>query len=82
MDHQHEQVVEYVRQQPGICAADLADRLNVSTRTLRTYVKSINADLEGCAAIKHERSKGFRLEIADEAVFDARTCAHAVPGGG
>lgn len=82
MDYQYAQIIEYVRQQPGIHAADLAGRLGVSTRTLRTYVKTINAALDGCAAIRHERSKGFRLEVTDEVAFDDCVRSESVPGKG
>ena len=82
MDQRYAQIIECVRLHPGIDAADLAGRLDVSVRTLRTYVKAANAHLDGCASIRNERSKGFRLEMCDEKAFEDRARMESVPGGG
>ncbi|ALF11913.1 BglG family transcription antiterminator [Parageobacillus thermoglucosidasius] len=48
----------------------LAQKLGVSTRTIRNYIKQINKDLKGIAYFKNIRGKGFYLYIEDYAKFE------------
>lgn len=48
----------------------LAEKLGVSTRTIRNYIKQINKDLKGIAYFKNIRGKGFYLYIEDYAKFE------------
>jgi len=50
----------------------LAQKLGVSTRTVRNYIKQINKDLKGIAYFKNMRGKGFYLYIEDHAKFEER----------
>ena len=55
-----------------LSAGELAERLEVSERTVRNDIKQLNEDLSGCAAIKSAQGR-YTLYIYDnEAFHDAR----------
>jgi len=58
-------------QKKSYCSLDyLANSLGVSTRTIRNYIKLLNSELNGIAAIKNEKGKGYHLFIEDGHMFD------------
>ena len=63
----------YIFSHPGIKPAEAAQDLDVSVRTIRTYVSQANAQMESFAHIDHERGSGYRIEITDHGAFDAWT---------
>lgn len=52
------QFVSMVAREPGLTPADLAARLGVSVRTVRTYTRHANAAMEGFARIEVSRGGG------------------------
>ena len=60
----------YILSQPGITPREVADRLGVSIRTVRTYVSQTNATMDGFAHIDLERGCGYTLAIDDVARFE------------
>lgn len=73
-------LVECVESMPGIKPALLAERLSVSTRTLRTYVRRANASLDSAAQIVLRRGRGYGLDVADIAAFAAWKAAQGSDG--
>lgn len=69
MDQRLAQMLQQVCEHPGIAPDELARRLNVSTRTLRTYTSRINTELAGTATILHARGAGYSLDVSDEAAL-------------
>lgn len=63
------QIVEVVRDQPGISQSELADHLGVSARTVRSYMTRINDILAGTARISLRRGVGYALSVEDEPKF-------------
>lgn len=53
-----------------IAPRDLAGRLGVSTRTVRTYLRRANDALKGVARIEFQRGRGYVLQVADQAAFE------------
>lgn len=49
---------------------DMAEKIGVSTRTVRNYMKQINKELEGIAIFKNERGKGYRLFVEVQEKLD------------
>ena len=62
-------IVETIEREPGIAPALLAERLGMSTRTLRTHVRRTNASLGDAARIELRRNRGYVLVVADGAAF-------------
>lgn len=50
-------------------AAELSERLGVSTRSVRTYIQRINDLLASSALIEHKRGVGYVLNVVDEKAF-------------
>ncbi|WP_017473154.1 BglG family transcription antiterminator, partial [Amphibacillus jilinensis] len=48
----------------------LADLMNVSTRSIRNYIKEANKALASIAEIINKRGQGFHLHVYDQANFD------------
>ncbi|MBT2729579.1 BglG family transcription antiterminator [Bacillus sp. ISL-75] len=64
------QLIEMTRKKE-YCSLDyLAETMEVSTRTIRNYMKQLNSDLNGIAALINEKGKGYRLVIEDEQKFE------------
>ncbi len=61
---------DYIDAHAGISPAEAAQDLDVSVRTIRTYVSQANAAMEPFAHIDHERGSGYRISIADQEAFD------------
>lgn len=71
MDQQIRDFIRTVRANEGISQPDLAKRLGVSVRTVRTVVKDANAILDGVAKISLEKTGGYGISTDDEATFRA-----------
>ncbi len=69
MLNRKESLVEIVREEPGINSSDLAARLGVSDRTIRTYVRQANEELAGAARLEHRRGDGYELVVEDADKF-------------
>jgi lichenan operon transcriptional antiterminator len=64
------QLIEMTRKKE-YCSLDyLAETMEVSTRTIRNYMKQLNSDLNGIAALINKKGKGYRLVIEDEQKFE------------
>lgn len=61
----------HIAQTPGIAQRALASAIGVSTRTVRSYLREAEAELEGVARIEHDATTGYRLEIDDASRFAA-----------
>lgn len=49
----------------------IANELNVTTRSVRTYIKQLNKDLgNDIAVIKYIKGQGYKLEIKDEQILN------------
>ncbi len=49
----------------------IANELNVTTRSVRTYIKQLNKDLgNDIAIIKYIKGQGYKLEIKDEQILN------------
>ena len=73
-------LVECVESTPGIDPDRLAERLSVSTRTLRTHVRRANASLGSAAQIVLRRGKGYELSVADAPALAAWKAAQGSAG--
>lgn len=70
MDDRVVQIIELTREKT-YCSLDyLAETIGVSTRTIRNYIKQLNSDLKGIAALENEKGKGYRLDIEDGKLFE------------
>lgn len=58
-------IVRYVRDHAGATPDELAERLGVTTRTLRTYVHRANDALAGCALLELQKG-GYALTVNNE----------------
>lgn len=63
------ELIQAINRNAGVTARQLATSLNVSERTVRTYVKRANERLEGSARILRMRDGGYHLIIDDEEAF-------------
>lgn len=63
----------YIEANPGVMPASVAEHLDVSVRTVRTYVNQTNSAMEGFARIELSRKNGYHLEIQDMARYEAWT---------
>ncbi|MCM3729203.1 BglG family transcription antiterminator [Neobacillus cucumis] len=70
IDKQLFRLIEMTRKKE-YCSLDyLAETMEVSTRTIRNYIKQLNSDLNGIGALVNEKGKGYRLVIEDEQKFE------------
>lgn len=64
------QIIELARKKT-FCPLDyLAEKIGVSTRSIRNYIKQLNSDLNGIAVMENERGKGYWLDIKDDQLFE------------
>ena len=65
-------IIERILLESGITPTDLAERLGVSTRTLRDRIHRVNESLDGVARVHFSRSRGgYVLDVTDHAAFEA-----------
>ena len=55
-----------IEREQGISPEDLADKLGVSTRTLRTWTSKANGTLSGIAEIECRRGAGYHIKVLDQ----------------
>lgn len=72
------ELIDFVHANEGIAPERAAERLNVSTRTLRKYVARANDALEGIASIALSRGEGYRLVIQDVDAFESWNAQHGL----
>lgn len=65
LDSQVQKVLDYIEANPDVSPARLCEEFGVSDRTIRTYVKKLNAVLEPQAHIHKHRGGGYTLNISD-----------------
>lgn len=65
LDSQVQKVLDYIEGNPDVSPARLCEEFGVSDRTIRTYVKKLNAALEPEAHIHKRRGGGYFLKIVD-----------------
>lgn len=73
MESRQVQLVDMLRDEGCLMQQDLASRLDVSVRTVRTWVRAINGELSGIATIEHKRGEGYRLIVCDADGLDRLT---------
>jgi lichenan operon transcriptional antiterminator len=71
IDERVVQIIEITRKKTYCSLDDLAERLGVSTRSIRNYIKQLNNDLAGIASLVNEKGKGYRLDTLDESLFQS-----------
>ncbi|MGG3694292.1 HTH domain-containing protein, partial [Heyndrickxia ginsengihumi] len=69
IDNRLFQLIEMTRKKEYCTLDYFAQTMDVSTRTIRNYIKQLNSDLKGIASLVSERGKGYRLMIRDEEQF-------------
>lgn len=65
LDSQVQKVLDYIEANHDVSPARLCEEFGVSDRTIRTYVKKLNAVLEPQAHIHKHRGGGYTLNISD-----------------
>lgn len=65
LDSQVQKVLDCIEANPDVSPARLCEKFGVSDRTIRTYVKKLNAVLEPQAHIHKRRGGGYTLNISD-----------------
>lgn len=74
--------VKFIYDNPATAPQDVASSLGISVRTLRSYVKLANDELEGVASVGLERGEGYRIAIENRESFMTwldyarRDCVH------
>jgi len=66
------QLIHSFEQRQFISAQELADWFGVSARSIRNYVRDLNASLDGAAKIAMRRGKGYELVVHDRAALDQK----------
>lgn len=64
-------LVEFVFANPHISSADLAAAFDIGERTLRTYVRRANEELDGIARIHRHRGGGYSLLVDDTQAWES-----------
>ena len=64
-------LVEVVSANPHISSADLSSAFDISERTLRTYVRRINEELDGIARVHRHRGGGYSLLVEDVEAWES-----------
>lgn len=68
------EVISLVRERPGISSGEIAERLGVSTRTVRTRIRHANDLIAGAGKISYRRTPagdGYYLDVVDSAALEA-----------
>lgn len=73
-DNRIAQILQFFCRTPSVPVSFLAERLDVSERTIRNDIKQLNQELEGCAVIEGRQGK-YGLRIYDNERFQT-VCAH------
>jgi lichenan operon transcriptional antiterminator len=71
IDERTTRIIAIARTKNYFSLEELAEDMEVSTRSIRNYIKQLNDDLKGIASIINERAKGYRLDIVDKQAFES-----------
>ena len=71
IDERTTKIIAIARTKNYFSLEELAEDLEVSTRSIRNFIKQLNNDLKGIASIINERGKGYRLDIVDKQSFES-----------
>lgn len=71
LDEKTTKIIAIARTKNYFSLEELAEDMEVSTRSIRNYIKQLNDDLKGIASIINERGKGCRLDIVDKQAFQS-----------
>lgn len=66
-----QELASFVSTNPGCDADALAAHFEVSTRTVRTYVRKFNEAFDGSAELSFRRSSGYSLSVNDKDAYEA-----------
>lgn len=80
IDSQVRKVLFYIEEHEGVMPQVLAGVFDVSDRTIRTYVKKLNGQLEPAAHVHKARGGGYSLIVADRDAFDGLVQASSEGG--
>lgn len=80
IDSQVRKVLFYIEEHEGVMPQVLADVFDVSDRTIRTYVKKLNGQLEPAAHVHKARGGGYSLIVTDRDAFDGLVQASSEGG--
>lgn len=70
IDHKIFKILIICSKKEFVSINSIANELNVTTRSVRTYIKQLNKDLgSDIAVIKYIKGQGYKLEIKDEKVL-------------
>ncbi|WP_279123140.1 BglG family transcription antiterminator [Holdemania filiformis] len=64
----YEKIIRIIQENAGITCSQIAEKVSLSTKTVYSKIKDLNAQLEG-AKIVAKMGKGFYLDIFDEDKF-------------
>ena len=70
IDSQARKLLFYIEEHENVMAQTLADEFDVSDRTIRTYVRKLNGQLEPAASIRKARGGGYSLVVTDQDSFE------------
>lgn len=80
IDSQVRKVLFYIEEHEDVMPQALAEEFNVSDRTIRTYVKKLNGQIEPAAHIHKARGGGYSLVVSDRVAFDKLISASSQGG--
>ncbi|WP_237672919.1 BglG family transcription antiterminator [Clostridioides difficile] len=71
IDHKIFKILIMCSKKEFVSINSIANELNVTTRSVRTYIKQLNKDLgNDIAIIKYIKGQGYKLEIKDEQILN------------
>ncbi len=70
LDEKSVAIIKHLYKREYVSLTTLADLMEVSTRSVRNYIKSANQELKIIAEILNKRGKGFYLVIYNQEEFD------------
>lgn len=65
----HLQILDMIDKKDYLTPEYLAKQVKISQRSVFNYIDRLNADLEGIAAIRNKRGKGYFLTVFDRQKF-------------
>ncbi|NMS89989.1 transcription antiterminator [Clostridioides difficile] len=71
IDHKIFKILIICSKKEFVSINSIANELNVTTRSVRTYIKQLNKDLgSDIAVIKYIKGQGYKLEVKDEKILN------------
>lgn len=65
MDAKLRRIISTLQEHPFVTSSELQKRLDVSERSIRSYIARLNEELAGCATIEITRGAGYSLQVND-----------------